>query len=634
MDSNLIYLKTSAGEDAIQQRTRVIQRNVRMVLILVDGQSTVGDLCRKTGNPQLTENALAELEKGGFITAKVEQHDSLWQESQRVAQVIRAAAQEKAEQFLSREKSGGYPDFQPSRPVASTERAAQASDMPISLHSIFDATPSAIDFSSSQFSLAPDNPEIQKAAAQLPEMAVSEPASGSDRRVKKPQRATKPSFFSQIRSLWAGGKHELDEEPIRLKPVRRGVRTRITWPVGVLLSIVGTLGIVFVASLLFPFSIFLSDVEAAFARSVGRPVSVGALRVEFYPAQGLILERVRIGAGDGETDELSVREIRLLPEVATLFAERLNFKRAVLSDLSLPLGAVIGLPGMFSSLAGPSSRVDVEQIRFEKATISFDGIVLKNVESEVLRDQGGRFESLLIRSADGSLSVVARPAGKALDLDVEAYAWQPFENARIVFGSASMKARLENGELAISGADLRVFDGVVKGSALIRSGEKPNIEGEIGFERVNAIRVFEALGAGKRLEGDIAGKVRFSARSDAWETLLASVDAEGEFSVQRGKVAGVDLVEAVRRVSGAPVQGGVTAFEQLTGRMKLEPDRSRFFGLVMSSGLMQSTGQVSISKAGNLNGRLELQMQGSVNQTRVPVSIAGTLASPSAQATN
>ena len=66
---------------AIRSYYGVIQRNVRMVLILVDGQSTVGDLCRKTGNPQLTENALAELEKGGFITAKVEQHDSLWQES-------------------------------------------------------------------------------------------------------------------------------------------------------------------------------------------------------------------------------------------------------------------------------------------------------------------------------------------------------------------------------------------------------------------------------------------------------------------------------------------------------------------------------------------------------------------------
>ena len=185
------------------------------------------------------------------------------------------------------------------------------------------------------------------------------------------------------------------------------------------------------------------------------------MRVEFYPAQGLILERVRIGAGAGKTDELGVREIRLLPEVTTLFTERPNFKRAVLSDLSLSLGAVIGLPELFSSLAGPSSPVGVEQIRFEKATISFDGIVLKNVESEVLRDQGGRIESLLIRSADRSFSVVARPAGKALDLDVEAYAWQPFENARIVFDSASMKARLANGKLAISGADLRVFDGVV-----------------------------------------------------------------------------------------------------------------------------------------------------------------------------
>ena len=634
MDSNLIYLKTSAGEDAIQQRTRVIQRNVRMVLILVDGQSSVGDLCRKTGNPQLTENALAELEKGGFITAKLEQHDSLWHESQRVAQVIRAAAQEKAEQFLARGKSGSYPDFQQSRPVVSTERAAQASDMPISLHSIFDATPSAIDFSASLFSLAPDNPEIPRAAAQLPEMAGAEPASRRDRRVKRPQRASKPSFLSHIRSLWAGAKRELDEEPIRLKPVRRGARTRMTWPVVVLLSVVGTIGIVFIASFLFPFNIFLPDVEAAFARSVGRPVEVGAMRVEFYPAQGLILERVRIGAGAGKTDELGVREIRLLPEVTTLFTERPNFKRAVLSDLSLSLGAVIGLPELFSSLAGLSSPVGVEQIRFEKATMSFGGIVLKSVESEVLRDQEGRFESLLIRSADRSLTVVARPAGKALDLDVEAYAWQPFENARIVFNSASMKARLEDGKLAISGADLRVFDGVVKGNALIRSGEKPNIEGEIGFERVSAIRLFDALGAGKWLEGDIAGKLGFSARSDAWETLLASVNAEGEFSVQRGKVAGVDLAEAVRRVSGVPVQGGVTAFEQLAGRMKLGPERSRFFGLVMNSGLMQSTGQVSISKAGNLSGRLELKMQGSVNQTRVPVSIAGTLASPSAQATN
>ena len=67
MDTNFIYTKTAAGEEAIRQRTRVMQRNVRMVLILVDGNSTFQDLCLRTGNVKLTENALLELEKGGFI---------------------------------------------------------------------------------------------------------------------------------------------------------------------------------------------------------------------------------------------------------------------------------------------------------------------------------------------------------------------------------------------------------------------------------------------------------------------------------------------------------------------------------------------------------------------------------------
>ena len=44
MDLEIIYAKTLSGEEAMHKRTRVMQRNVRMVLILVDGQSTVADL--------------------------------------------------------------------------------------------------------------------------------------------------------------------------------------------------------------------------------------------------------------------------------------------------------------------------------------------------------------------------------------------------------------------------------------------------------------------------------------------------------------------------------------------------------------------------------------------------------------
>lgn len=73
MDANIIYEKTAAGEEAVRQRTRVVQRKTRMVLILVDGRSTLGDLCEKTGNVELVETALRDLERDGFIVAKLAQ---------------------------------------------------------------------------------------------------------------------------------------------------------------------------------------------------------------------------------------------------------------------------------------------------------------------------------------------------------------------------------------------------------------------------------------------------------------------------------------------------------------------------------------------------------------------------------
>lgn len=67
MNSSDIYVKTPQGEEAMTQRTRVVQRSQRMVLILVDGKTRVAELGAKIGDARLTETALKELEAGGFI---------------------------------------------------------------------------------------------------------------------------------------------------------------------------------------------------------------------------------------------------------------------------------------------------------------------------------------------------------------------------------------------------------------------------------------------------------------------------------------------------------------------------------------------------------------------------------------
>jgi hypothetical protein len=67
MDPNLVYVKTPTGYEAVRQRTRLVQRKLRAVLIQVDGKMTVGELSVKMGDPLLVEGGLQELEEAGFI---------------------------------------------------------------------------------------------------------------------------------------------------------------------------------------------------------------------------------------------------------------------------------------------------------------------------------------------------------------------------------------------------------------------------------------------------------------------------------------------------------------------------------------------------------------------------------------
>lgn len=91
MDSNLIYAKTPTGDEAVRQSTRVVQRNLRMVLVQVDGKMSVEELSAKIGNPRLVQSALRELEDGGFIAPTMDAV-SVWKESMKTAK--QEAAQE------------------------------------------------------------------------------------------------------------------------------------------------------------------------------------------------------------------------------------------------------------------------------------------------------------------------------------------------------------------------------------------------------------------------------------------------------------------------------------------------------------------------------------------------------------
>jgi len=585
------------------QRTRVMQRNLRMILILVDGQSTVADLCLKTGNRQLTESALNDLEKGGLIELRVEQ-DSIWAESKKVAQEIRAAAIDKALQF-SRSKETAH------------SSAPASSEPPISIHSVFNASPRG-DSANSQFSLAPG---LNKRSS-----GFSQPQGDKKKSATKDSEPAKPSLAERLKRLVS--RPERAEAKVSIKPIRRGPRSSTGWPVIMMYLVLGVALLGFLTVNFFPFDRYLPEVEAAISQASGRPVKVGSMRVAVYPNPGLFLGDVHTGAGK---DEIRVTEIRLLPEISSLTEPKKIFREAVLSGVSFSPEFVAVLPGVIAEMAKPGSKASVKNILFEKVGIAFGGYSFPEMDGEVKRSSTGLFQSLGLWLPDRTVTIELKPQAQKVELVLDGIGWRPKEGSPLLIDSLNIKGSMDRDALSISSLELHVFDGVIRvhGDAVQRADKMLGLSGDLSFERINATRLGEALGLGAQFAGDTAGTMTFSTIGGSGTTFFSTLNADGDFVIRQGSVREIDLVEAVRRASSAPVLGGSTSFEQLTGKIKLTPTTSMFSSLSLNSGRMQSTGFLEVGKDLNVRGQMELQVRGSVNQTRVPVNIRGTLKAPS-----
>ena len=607
MDSDLVYIKTTSGEEAILQRTKVMQRNVRMILILVDGQSTVGDLCGKTGNVQLTENALRVLENGGFVEPRTD-HEPMWAERKKSPRAATREATNDQDGDRALIASTKPPVTEPTAPDS---RVFVQSVLPVNPRSgtstvpfVFTPVPSlqgpVADGAATLSSDTPTPPMEQKASANV--------------------------LFTRWRNAWSARAVRAADAKVSIAPTRRAPQSSLGWPGIMGLSLLILAVVISVAVVFFPYDLYLPQVEAALTRATGRSVTVSTVRVVIYPKPGLVLGDVTISAG---TAEIHVNAMYLQPALETLTAPKPMFRQAVISGVVLPLELVSGLSPLFATIARPEAGFGVERVRFEKTNVSFKGLNLSDLEGEARFSADGLFQSLLLHSPDRNLSLQAKPEGERLDVVLEGFGWRPSAKSAFLFDSLNVHGTIDEDVLTISSMNLRIFDGLIQGVAVLQANDKPSMSGSVLFERINANRFGDVLGVGKQFSGETTGKMRFSTTADSWDAIFSALEADGEFTIRRGNVRGIDFAEAIRRASRTPVQGGITLFEKLSGKIRLTATGYQFSGLFMNSGLMESTGQFDVSRDLQVAGKMELQMKGSANHRRVPISISGPLKAPS-----
>ncbi|MFC5301086.1 AsmA-like C-terminal region-containing protein [Azospira restricta] len=572
-----------------------------MVLILVDGKSTVADLCEKTGNQQLVENALQELERDGLVVPQLEA-DSVWEQSRKVAEDIKAAAMKR----LSKDKE------------AVADEAPPAAPAPLPAVELPPAPPPSVE----PFSVAPLS--ISPQSVYPPPQSVA-PLSVFDREPESPPPPAHEEPAARIAGRLSG---MLAGDDDVIKPIRRGPRTYVSLPLAIALGVAGVVVLLLLFFALYPYDRHRPELEAGLGRLVGQPVRIGEVQASFLPRPAISLQSVSVGDGA----KAQAASIRLVPELFSLLGSRPVFSSVEVVAASLDDDAVALLPKALAAVAQANAPAQVGAISFSRLRLSLLGLALADLHGEIASADLASGKPISLRNAERSLHLRATTDGANIVADFEGYAWLPVPNSPYRFDSIQGKAVWDGRALALRSLDARIFDGALQGTLRFERTGQPKLSGEIGVKHMSLARLGAALGYPEQFEGEFAGALKFSATAAEWGEALRAAAGDGDFAMQRGTLGKFDLVEAVRRAGKGSVAGGSTRFEQLGSKLRITPESVRFTDIALASGALRSGGTLDIARDGKLSGRFDVEMRGSASVIRMPVTASGTLRNPALQA--
>ncbi len=564
MDQNLIYAKTPNGDEAVRQSTRVVQRNLRMVLVQVDGKLTVGELAAKIGNAKLVEQALQELEEGGFI-APVLEAASVWEEAKKkIAQ--RVAATSPNSQFSTfGPKSLHSGDFK------------QSGDYH---HSDGGGIPSVFS-------------TFGKPILPVDETAPSE---------------SKPSLADKMSGMLSRRKD--DDGPGRM-PIEIRPKTFV-WA-ALALILLGGLGL-----FVFPYNNYRPEVEAALSRAFVAPVKVEHIGFVATPRPGLVVQGVRIG----EAGDAKIGEIRLPSPFALFGAGHKTLSGLEMSGVRL---AADRFAGLASAPSGPAAPLIINQAVLKDVSLVIRDGVLANLSGEVFFKPAGGLDKLSLRSEDRTLRFDAMPTALGVALTIEGYGWKPLADAPYVFESMQAKGLLQKGKLVLQDVDTTFMGGVLRGSVLLDWSNGLVVAADAALARLNARRVGDVFAAPLKMDGELGGSLKLRSAAPDWSGLRKGVEGSMDAQITRGAIHGVDLGEAARRGAGRVTRSGQTRFEHLKAYLRIDGQKLAGSEVKLNAGLMTAEGQFVAKANAGVDGSFTVAIQGSTGTLRVPVRISGEL---------
>jgi len=572
MDPNLIYVKTAAGEAALQNRLLLRRQDMRAVLIMIDGKSTVSHLLYRIGHLYPVEVVLMRLEADGLIQTLLSA-DSIWAHADEVAEEIRS--------LVAR-----HPPHLEAMPPAALKN---------------DSDVSTIHF------------PVKK-----PEEISRRPSKRRHKKSKPPSRSQSFLDFLQHRLLDPLNTLFASKPRESLKP-RESFKPRATAH-RLLPYLLALPALFFVALAFFLFNAQTERFESALGSTLQQPIRINNVYLKLNPKLHFALDTVRIG------DHLKVDNIFFTPETLPLFLFNLKPAALALDGLSLNHD---NLPGFATVLGNLTHSTETDsELELSRVSLNFSALALSDLTGNALFSPGNSSLSLTLDSEELNLkfSLLSSNSNNIIEfsgtqLKIPEFPWR--------IESLSVKGSLHPDSIDFDDIQITTSDGALEGNLSVPKGKDPELSGQIRFKETRVEKLGRVFGYPNLFEGFASGNFSFMTSGKDWEALLDNFSGSGSFEWPQGRLEKFDFGAVPRNRSDIIMPGVPTRFSRMTGEFQFDPQEMHLENIILSSGPISVEGKMKIAEGGALGGKFTVSLHAIENNIiDAPVSLSGTLNRP------
>ena len=375
---------------------------------------------------------------------------------------------------------------------------------------------------------------------------------------------------------------------------------------------------------LLPAGAWIPRIEEEAAKRLGVPVKIGGLTLSILPLPHLSVSALDISSG-----AITAQSIAVYPRLLTLFSDIRVIRVIELNHVAVTrkgadwAAALAGKPG------GGGGALVIEQIRAANLQVELAAGRLPPLHAEIDLSRAAALPvaRALITTVDAKATLKLEPDASEWKLTFDATDWQLPLGPPLRFTALKGAGRLKGSRLTMSELTAALYGGTLNGKADLSWEKTWKLTGEVKLAGLDILPATQALKVKSALSGKLDASGPFNAQSAKPAGLADAFNADIGFKVNNGVLQGFDLAAAAKNLLKGG-GGGSTQFDELSGRLKVTARAYKLSGVRVTSGVLKAEGNVDISAAKQLNGRIDTELKGTGGLVGVPLAVSGTLDNP------